>query len=188
MPKQVVISTRELVDVYAETASLAETGRRLGVSKATAKRRLVRAGVVMGPSGSVAEQVTGADGLRPCSGKCQQRLPPDAFHKNKARPDGLNYSCRACWAEYHSERTMLRKFGLTRKQYDRMLHRQGGGCAICGRKLGMRRNGKRLRLCVDHCHKTNTVRGILCNSCNNGLGRFKDDPALLERAAAYLKH
>jgi hypothetical protein len=51
----------------------------------------------------------------------------------------------------------------------------------------MLRLGRKLRLNVDHCHVTGKVRGILCNSCNNGLGRFRDNPDLLLKAADYLQ-
>jgi hypothetical protein len=50
-------------------------------------------------------------------------------------------------------------------------------CVICGSVED---------LVVDHCHKTNVVRGMLCNHCNRGLGHFKDDPELLEFARMYL--
>lgn len=50
-------------------------------------------------------------------------------------------------------------------------------CTICGVKEN---------LVVDHCHKTNKIRGLLCNHCNRGLGHFKDDPELLEFAKIYL--
>ncbi len=64
--------------------------------------------------------------------------------------------------------------------YERLLAAQNGGCAICGKEA----NGNRLS--VDHDHGTGRVRGLLCQQCNTGLGGFRDDPALLERAIAYL--
>jgi hypothetical protein len=51
-------------------------------------------------------------------------------------------------------------------------------CAIC--------NVATDKLVVDHCHKTNKVRGVLCSSCNLGLGKFKDSLELLEAAMLYL--
>jgi hypothetical protein len=52
-------------------------------------------------------------------------------------------------------------------------------CTICGAKE---------KLVVDHCHKNNFVRGMLCNHCNRGLGHFRDDPMLLEFAQKYLQY
>jgi hypothetical protein len=75
----------------------------------------------------------------------------------------------------------LRRYGLTPEEYDLMLVLQDGLCAICHRPP------TDIKLAVDHDHETGTVRGLLCPSCNNGLGRFRDDPALLTRAADYLK-
>lgn len=60
---------------------------------------------------------------------------------------------------------------------------QGGRCAIC--HLSEAENGKALAL--DHCHTTNRVRGLLCDLCNTGLGRFKDSPDALRRAITYLE-
>lgn len=53
-------------------------------------------------------------------------------------------------------------------------------CAICGVEETKRYHA------LDHDHKTGRLRGILCHSCNVGLGHFKDDPALLAKAIAYL--
>jgi len=71
------------------------------------------------------------------------------------------------------------KYGLTPEHYEEMLERQGGGCAICGKPPGD------TALHVDHCHETGRVRGLLCFSCNAGLGQFKHDPELLEAALTY---
>lgn len=46
--------------------------------------------------------------------------------------------------------------------------------------------GSEEKLVVDHDHKKNKIRGMLCNHCNRGLGHFRDDPMLLEFAAQYL--
>ena len=74
----------------------------------------------------------------------------------------------------------LKKFGINVNQYELMLKEQNGKCYICNLE------DKSGALAVDHCHDTGNVRGLLCRSCNNGLGRFKDDVNLLERAIVYL--
>jgi Recombination endonuclease VII len=61
-----------------------------------------------------------------------------------------------------------------------LLKRQGGACAICCKKSTR-------PLCVDHCHVTRRMRGLLCRTCNLGIGHFNDDPRLLRTALAYLE-
>src|ERR1017187_3557095 len=78
----------------------------------------------------------------------------------------------------------LRKYGITADDYDRILSEQGGICALCGDPHGDRR---RYRLHVDHCHLSGVVRGLLCSSCNFGIGHFGDDPERFERVALYLR-
>ena len=75
------------------------------------------------------------------------------------------------------------RYGISLTEYDAMLEAQGGRCAICGTD----KPGGKERWCVDHCKKTGRVRGLLCNCCNPGLGFFKHDIALLQRAIDYLK-
>lgn len=74
--------------------------------------------------------------------------------------------------------------GMDLDEYDRRVLEQGGVCAICGRSSESQRYGC---LAVDHDHKTGLLRELLCDPCNLGLGKFKDDPQLLDAAAAYLQ-
>ena len=97
------------------------------------------------------------------------------------------------WREDNPERQaravrrskLMREYGLTEEDYDRLLESQGRGCAICGDTDPGVKN--RTQLFVDHDHTTGLCRGLLCNKCNLGLAQFKDDPALLAKAMEYLK-
>jgi hypothetical protein len=81
----------------------------------------------------------------------------------------------------HARKTWLKaKYGLSLEDYDKMLARQGGLCANCGKKS----DGW---LAVDHCHITNKLRALLCKGCNTGLGYYKDNPVLLRAAATYIE-
>jgi Recombination endonuclease VII len=77
---------------------------------------------------------------------------------------------------------LKRKFGMTMEDYEVLLRSQGGVCAVC---FGPSICGRRYS--IDHCHKTGKIRGILCSSCNSGIGLLKDSPEVLENAAAYLR-
>jgi hypothetical protein len=76
---------------------------------------------------------------------------------------------------------LKRKYGLTLAQYDAMLEAQGGVCAICRQPRPEERT-----LHVDHDHETGAIRGLLCFTCNNALGNFRDEPELFHAAAQYL--
>lgn len=77
---------------------------------------------------------------------------------------------------------VARSLRITRDDRDRMLAAQGGRCAICRSAEPNHQFG----WAIDHDHLTNKVRGILCPSCNIGLGCFKDSPLRLRRAIQYL--
>lgn len=79
-----------------------------------------------------------------------------------------------------------RRYGITYPAAEALLTKQGGCCAICSTHLSLDNRGKQERSAIDHCHKTGAVRGILCMHCNQGLGKFRDDPDLLARARSYL--
>jgi Recombination endonuclease VII len=74
---------------------------------------------------------------------------------------------------------LRRRYGMSPAEYAALLAKQGGACAIC-------RKRSKGRLCVDHCHVTGTVRGLLCHACNLALGSLKEDQASLVAALAYL--
>jgi hypothetical protein len=71
--------------------------------------------------------------------------------------------CRACVSASQHGAMVAKTYGLTADDYDELLARQGGRCAIC------RAKPKSKRLAVDHDHKTGTVRGLLCSRCNHDL-------------------
>jgi len=86
------------------------------------------------------------------------------------------------------ETYLMRKYGITHADYERMLADQGGGCALCGVKPGELTSGRfRRYLHVDHDAVTGQIRGLLCPDHNLLIGRWKHDPALLRRAADYLE-
>lgn len=131
------------------------------------------------------------------------------FHCRSKAVDGLQGECKKCkrayarayvrqnrdvmvartrdWvkanpvrAKASSRRYRLRsQYGLTESQYGLLIQKCKGCCEICGKKPK--------KLHVDHCHKTGIVRGLLCQSCNQALGFFRDNPNLLKAAIKYLR-
>lgn len=77
-------------------------------------------------------------------------------------------------------------YGITIHEYDELLMKQNGVCAICGKPETHIQYGKFRPLSVDHDHATGKVRGLLCTGCNRGIGFLRDDPKLLNKAAEYL--
>lgn len=142
----------------------------------------------------------------PC---CNETFSVEEFGTNRSRKDGKSAYCKSCvrrkslaWnranrerrlavglAHYHRhageyrDKKRLRKFGISPEEYDRILEEQGGVCAICS--LEQHEPGRPLH--VDHCHSTDSVRGLLCGNCNRGIGIFKDDAERLRSAAAYVE-
>jgi len=84
---------------------------------------------------------------------------------------------------------LKRYHGITLDEYDNMMKNQGFVCAICGKKERVVNGitGKVFNLAVDHCHKTNVVRGLLCVNCNKAIGHLNDSIPLLNSAINYLK-
>ncbi len=116
--------------------------------------------------------------------KCSQEKELEAFPLRADRAkDGSRRRrghCKICHSDYFRERT----YGVNRAAYDEMLEAQNGACAICGTKEP---GSKRKHFHVDHCHRTNKIRGLLCGNCNLGMGNLQDDIEILIRAIEYLR-
>ena len=80
---------------------------------------------------------------------------------------------------------LRRRCGCTAELYRDLLETQKGLCAVCCRPMLRQKSGQQ-RACVDHCHKSNVVRGLLCHRCNIFLGML-DDQELFAAALAYQK-
>lgn len=89
----------------------------------------------------------------------------------------------------YRDKGLKKLYGIGLVEYNAMLEKQGGVCAICGEanEIVDTRTKKIRRLAVDHCHAKGSIRKLLCHYCNAGLGAFKDRPDLLRKAADYLE-
>lgn len=85
--------------------------------------------------------------------------------------------------------TLQRDYGISLGEYEELMRRQNGCCAICKRADGDERNNNNgsKRLSVDHDHKTGAIRGLLCTMCNQGIGALQDSTTLLKLAIEYLE-
>lgn len=87
----------------------------------------------------------------------------------------------------HRQAVYKRKYSYNMglQEYNDMFREQNGCCAICG----IHQSKLNRALAVDHNHATGEIRGLLCTTCNTGLGQFKENPEFLENAKNYLnKH
>ncbi len=132
--------------------------------------------------------------------RCRKKKPLAKFYKAAFMKNAHESQCKVCQKELLRERKQrnpkkyqddlrrnryLRWYGITIEDYDQMFEIQKGKCAICGTtRPHFRKNVKHFN--VDHNHETGTVRGLLCNTCNRGLGLFRDNVGLIGKAFQYL--
>lgn len=98
--------------------------------------------------------------------------------RNRSSSDGWASYCRTCRAERNRISCFKRRYGLTPADSEVLVAERQGVCCTCLAAPAEH---------VDHCHGTGRVRGVLCFSCNAGLGQFKDRPDVIRRAAAYVE-
>lgn len=123
------------------------------------------------------------------------------FYKEKSLKDGHMNHCKICrnknvekwrhnnrnkynadmraYNKKHYERLRIQRYELSQDEYQQMLKTQNNQCAICGKK----QSGKR-PLAIDHDHKNNKVRSLLCYNCNRGM-HFIDNEELLKKMLKY---
>lgn len=115
---------------------------------------------------------------------CKVVKPACEFAPNRRARSGLQSHCKPCRNKKGRWWALKAAYGLTRGEYEAMCDAQGGRCAIC---LEVQESTPRGVLFVDHCHASGNVRGLLCESCNLAIGKLKDSPEVLRRAADYLE-
>jgi hypothetical protein len=101
--------------------------------------------------------------------------------------NGITYCSRQCAAQRLASvtpralRSRLGKYRLKVDEYEALVERQMGICAICLQAPSDE------QLLIDHDHRTGVVRGLLCRRCNTLLGQARDLPYVLENALQYLR-
>lgn len=124
---------------------------------------------------------------------CRNAKYKEYYHANADKMKEKRESTKEYRKEYYNDperklqyrrKYIEREFGIKYEQYDQMLEKQKGVCAICGCPE-TKPNAK--YLAVDHNHETGLVRGLLCNNCNRALGLLKDNKEILQNAIKYLE-
>lgn len=143
--------------------------------------------------------------FKPCS-KCREVKPLDSFFNDRSSRDGKQWRCKACQQKYTQAATkrwrqtnratyqvskhksqIKRKYGLGLDELQTRLVVQGGTCGICGRAIEFGATDKINKPHIDHNHQSGAFRGLLCLTCNTGIGMLGDSPELLRAALAYLE-
>lgn len=141
------------------------------------------------PAGYQAHYKAGENACKPCL----KAVAEDQLKKkSNSKKDVYRRKAYELDPLVNRKNNLKAKFGITIKMYDRMLTEQGGKCAICGSTDPGGRWGTNFM--VDHDHSCcpgqkscgKCIRGLLCASCNVGLGAFSDEVDRIFSAASYL--
>jgi len=141
--------------------------------------------------------------MKKCCG-CKKRLKLDKFWRHSQNPNGdWKYqtkciSCMKAYAKNLPKGTIkkrkalqdLKFIGLTENDYLSMYESQNGCCYICHKTIANKFYSKKEDggySHIDHDHKTNKIRKLLCSNCNTALGLLKDDINLFYKCIDYLK-
>lgn len=129
---------------------------------------------------------------------CKLDKSQGLFFKDKRRSQGLARECKECkkkevarsrienpgrWKAKRHRNMIKEKFGIEIDVYNKLFESQNGSCDICKTHQSLLNK----RLFVDHCHRTNMVRGLLCQKCNFMLGQASDSESIFKAAISYLR-
>jgi hypothetical protein len=141
---------------------------------------------------------------------CGKTLSLDLFGTNARHTDGKNERCKPCvnaldkirrskantkstvkFNHLNSMKSLRRDYKITEWDYQDLLNKQQGQCAICSADFGMalepkRPNGRQAH--IDHDHVTGKIRGLLCMNCNIALGHIEKTSMPLAKLAEYLSY
>lgn len=108
------------------------------------------------------------------------RLRRKLYKKTKKGRENENKYRRNNYKKFGYTKHIKQRYSLSEQDYRKLISTQNGLCAICEKS-------ENSKLHVDHCHKTNKVRGLLCGKCNRALGLMKDNIEFLGKAIEYLQ-
>ena len=130
--------------------------------------------------------------LKYCN-KCKIKKELTEFYKCIKGQYGRRSQCKICEHDADLKRSqtdktinkiLISKYGITLKEYNKMVEQQNNKCAICKNEY---KEGNK-KLAVDHCHKTGKIRGLLCSNCNPALGFLKEDLNIIKNLVRYIKN
>ena len=143
--------------------------------------------------------------MKTCS-KCKETKALSEFHFSKRSSDSRQHRCKSCakaftqpatkqWRKNSPEgytestkRTKVKlKYGISVEDIENLMIQQNSLCALCKNPISFNSEEKKDKPHIDHDHESGIVRGLLCLTCNTGLGMFKDSFDLLEQAKQYLQ-
>lgn len=111
----------------------------------------------------------------------KQKYMRDYAVRNRSRSNELG---KIAYQKNNTKIRLQRKGIIPEQWLVDHIENHSGKCDICGGNP----DGRWKELSIDHCHSTGQFRGMLCTDCNTGIGKFKDDPELIRRAANYVEH
>jgi hypothetical protein len=113
--------------------------------------------------------------------ECDELKPDTDFIARIHRSNGRQYRDSRC-DQCRRIANICHNLAIEPSRYAELIHASKGQCAVCRRKFD-----SEVKPCIDHCHLTGKLRGVLCVACNVALGYFRDDVPTIHRALAYLK-